>query len=69
MTVDELLRQQWILAPATTGTPAMPPAASLTFAEIQRMTTPELQAILAAHRAADAERLAAYQAKGAQGCC
>jgi hypothetical protein len=69
MTLDELMKQTWIVAPATTGAPALPTAASLTFPDIQRMTTAELEAQLSAIRAADAARLAAYQAKGAQGCC
>jgi hypothetical protein len=69
MEIGKLQDMTWIVAPATTGSPALPTAASLTFPDIQRMTTAELEAQLSAIRAEDAERLAAYQAKGAQGCC
>jgi hypothetical protein len=68
----KLLDLVWQVAPATTGSPALPTAdgaASLTFADIQRKSTAELEATLSAIRAEDAARLAAYQARGAQGCC
>jgi hypothetical protein len=72
MEIGKVQDMTWIVAPATTGSSALPTAggaASLTFPDIQRKSTAELEAQLSAIRAADAARLAAYQARGAQGCC
>jgi hypothetical protein len=69
MEIGKLQDMTWIVAPATTGSSALPTAASLTFAEIQRKSTAELEATLSAIRAEDAARLAAHRAAGAQGCC